>query len=66
LFERSYECIYYLLPIVVSVQDIIIDSIDGFDKGMSGLHPNPEVEESGCYCGDVYKMDVSGDYKTLW
>jgi hypothetical protein len=66
LFERSYECICYLLPIVVSVDDIDIDSIDKFDKGAPGLHPKSEGEEPTCYCGDVCKIDVSGNYKTLW
>jgi hypothetical protein len=64
LFERSYECICYLL-IVVSVDDIDIDSINGFDKGAPGLHPKPEGEKPEYYCGDVYKMEVSGDCKTL-
>jgi hypothetical protein len=33
---------------------------------MPGLHPKPEGEEPECYCGDICKMEVSGDYKTLW
>jgi hypothetical protein len=33
---------------------------------MAALHPKLEGEKSECYCGDVYKMEVSGDYKTLW
>jgi hypothetical protein len=33
---------------------------------MHELHPKPEGEEPECYCGDVRKMEVSGDYKTLW
>jgi hypothetical protein len=66
LFKRAYECICYLLLIVVSVDELDIDSIDGFDKGMPGLHPKPEGEEPECYCGDVCKMEVSGDYRTLW
>jgi hypothetical protein len=65
LFERFYECIFYLLLIVVSVDDIDIDSIDGFEKGAPGLHPKPKGEESTCYFGDICKMEVSGDYKTL-
>jgi hypothetical protein len=64
LFERSYECICYLLLIVVFIDELDIDSIDGFQKGMAALHEaNEELE---CYCGDVYKMEVSGDYKSLW
>jgi hypothetical protein len=56
----------YLLLIVVFVDDFNIDSIDGFDKGMPGLYPKPEGEKLECYCGGVCKMEVSGDYKTLW
>jgi hypothetical protein len=63
LFERFYECICYLLLIVVSVDELDIDSINGFEKGMATLHPKPEGEELECYCGDVYKMEVLGDYK---
>jgi hypothetical protein len=33
---------------------------------MPKLHPKPEGEELECYCGDIYKMHVLGDYKTLW
>jgi hypothetical protein len=33
---------------------------------MDALHPKPEVVEPEYYCGDVCKMVVSGDYKTLW
>jgi hypothetical protein len=66
LFERSYECIYYLLLIVVFIDDIDIDSIDGFDKGMPGLHSKPEGKEPDCYCGDVCKIELLGDYKSLW
>jgi hypothetical protein len=65
LFERSYECICYLLLIVVSVDELGIDSIDGFEKGMAALHPKPEGEEPECYCGDVCKIEVSDDYETL-
>jgi hypothetical protein len=63
LFERTYECICYI--IIVSIDELDIDSIDGFQKGMTTLHPKPEGEEPECYCGDVCKMEVSGDYKTL-
>jgi hypothetical protein len=63
----SYECIcYLLLLLIVSVDDIGIDSIIGFDKGAPRLHPKLEGEEPTCYCGDVCKMEVSCDYKTLW
>jgi hypothetical protein len=43
-----------------------IDSIDGFEKGMAALHPKLEGEELECYYGDICKMEVLGDYKTLW
>jgi hypothetical protein len=33
---------------------------------MTALHLKPEGEEPECYCCDVCKMEVSGDYKTLW
>jgi hypothetical protein len=54
----------YLL-IVVSVDELNIDSI-GFVEGLRELHPKPEGEKLECYCGNVYKMEVSDDYKTLW
>jgi hypothetical protein len=66
LFERSYECICYVLLIVVSVDELNIDSTDGFEKGMAALHLEQEGPESKCYYGDICKMEVSGDYKTLW
>jgi hypothetical protein len=66
LFERSYECICCLLLIVVFVDEFDIDSIDGFEKGMAALHLKPEGEEPECYYYDICKMEVSGDYKTLW
>jgi hypothetical protein len=56
---------FYLFPTVLSIDDNDINSIDGFDKGAPGLHPKPEGEEPECYCYDVCKMKVSGDYKTL-
>jgi hypothetical protein len=33
---------------------------------MPRLHPKQEGEKLECYCGGVCKMQVSGDYKTLW
>jgi hypothetical protein len=33
---------------------------------MLGLHIKPEGDEPECYYGDVCKMEVSDDYKTLW
>jgi hypothetical protein len=55
--------LYFL--IVVSVDEFDINSIDGFVKGICELHPKLEGEETECYYGDVCKMEVSGDYKTL-
>jgi hypothetical protein len=66
LFESSYECFYYIFHIVVPIIDRDIDAIDRFARTMPGLHPKPEGEVSECYCGDPCKMNVSGDYKTLW
>jgi hypothetical protein len=51
---------------VVSVDELDIDSIDESEKGMAALHPKLEGEELECYCSDVCKMEVSGDYKMLW
>jgi hypothetical protein len=64
--KGSYGCICFLLLLVVFVNELDIDSIDGFQKGMPGLHLKPDGEEPECYCGDVCKMEVSGDYKILW
>jgi hypothetical protein len=33
---------------------------------MPGLHPKPGGEVPKCYYSDLCKMNVSGDYKTLW
>jgi hypothetical protein len=51
---------------IVPGDELDIDALDRFVKGMRGLHPKPEGEEPECFCGDVCKMEVSGDYKTLW
>jgi hypothetical protein len=64
--KGSYECICYLLLIVIPDAELDIDEINGFTKGMGGLHPKPEGEDLECYYGDICKMEVSGDYKTLW
>jgi hypothetical protein len=61
----SYECICYLLFIVVPNDELDIDAINEFVKGMHGLHMKLEGEDPECYCGDVCKMEVSDDYKTL-
>jgi hypothetical protein len=33
---------------------------------MPGLHSKPEGEEPDCYYGDVCKIELLGDYKSLW
>jgi hypothetical protein len=64
--KGSHECICYILLFVVFIDELDIDSIDGFEKTMFRLHPKPVGEELECYCGDICKMQLSGDYKTLW
>jgi hypothetical protein len=51
---------------VVPDDELNIDALDGFVKAMRGLHLKPEGEDPECFCGDVCKMEVSGDYETLW
>jgi hypothetical protein len=41
------------------------DTTSETEKAMPGLHPKPEGEPPECFCGDPYKMNVSGDYKAL-
>jgi hypothetical protein len=43
----SHGCIYYFLPVVVSIDECDIDSIDGFVKTMLGLHLKSEGKEPG-------------------
>jgi hypothetical protein len=64
--KGSYRCICYILLVVVCIDEHNIDSIDGYEKTIPGLHPKPEGEPLECFYGDVCKMHVSGDYKTLW
>jgi hypothetical protein len=63
--KGSYGCICYILLVVVYIDEHDIDSIDGYEKTIPGLHPKLEGESPKCFCGDVCKMQVSGDYKTL-
>jgi hypothetical protein len=49
-------CICYILLVVVFIDGLNIDSINGFEKTMSGLHSKLEGEELEFYCGDVCKM----------
>jgi len=65
-YNGSYECFCYVVVTLVPDDELDIDALDGFAKGMRGLHPKPEGEDPECFCGDVCKMEVSGDYKTLW
>jgi hypothetical protein len=51
---------------VVPNAELDIDALDEYVKTMHELHPKPEGELPKCFCGDVCKMEVSGDYKTLW
>jgi hypothetical protein len=62
----SHWCICYILLVVVFIDELDIDSINRFEKTMPGLHPKLESGELECYCGDICKMQVSGDCKTLW
>jgi hypothetical protein len=64
--KGSFECICYILLVVVCIDEHDIDSIDGYEKTMPKFHPKLEGEPLECFCGDVCKMQVSGDYKTLW
>jgi hypothetical protein len=64
--KASYECICCLLVIVVPDDELDINALNGFGKGMHRLHPILAGEDLECYCGDVCKMEVSGNYNTLW
>jgi hypothetical protein len=64
--KGSYGCICYILLVVVCIDEHDIDSINGYEKTIPGLHPKPEGEPPDCFCGDACKMQMSGDYKTLW
>jgi hypothetical protein len=63
--KGSYGCICYILLVVVCVDEHDIDSINGYEKTIPRLHLKPEGEPPKCFCGDVCKMQVLGDYKTL-
>jgi hypothetical protein len=63
--KESYWCICYILLVIVCIDEHDIDSIDGYEKTIPRLHPKPESEPPECFCGDICKMQVSGDYKTL-
>jgi hypothetical protein len=45
--------------IIVFDDELDIDALDAF-------HSKPDGESPECFYGDVCKMEVSGDYKTLW
>jgi hypothetical protein len=63
--KGSYGCICYIFLVIVCIDEHDIDSIDGYEKTIPGLHPKSEGEPPECFCGDVCKMQVPGDYKTL-
>jgi hypothetical protein len=50
---------------VVPDDELDIDALDEFAKGIPNLHLKLEGEEPECFCGDICKMMVLGDYKTL-
>jgi hypothetical protein len=54
--KGSYRCICYILFVVVCIDEHDIDSIDGYEKTIPGLHPKPEGEPPECFYGDVCKM----------
>jgi hypothetical protein len=62
----SYECICYLIFTIVLDDELNIDALDGYAKAMRELYPKLEGEEPEYFCGDVCKMEVLDDYKTLW
>jgi hypothetical protein len=64
-FKGSYGSICYILLVVVCIDEQDIDSIDGYEKTIPELNPKPESEPLECFYGDVCKMQVLGDYKTL-
>jgi hypothetical protein len=51
---------------IVLDDELDIDALDRYAKAMHGLHLKPDGEEPECFCGEICKMEVSGDYKTLW
>jgi hypothetical protein len=52
----SYGCICYILLVVVCINEHDINSIDGYEKIIPGLHLKPEGERPECFCDDVCKM----------
>jgi hypothetical protein len=65
-FKGSYGCIYYLLFTIVPDDELDIDTLDGFSKGMHELHLKPQGKDPKCFCGDTCKVEMSGDNKTQW
>jgi hypothetical protein len=63
--KGSHKCICYILLVVVFINEHNIDSIDRFEKTIPELYLKPEGDKLKCYCGDVCKMQVSVDYKSL-
>jgi hypothetical protein len=54
--KGSYGYICYILLVVVCIDEHDIDSIDGYEKTIPGLHPKLEGEPPECFNGDVCKM----------
>jgi hypothetical protein len=52
----SYGCICYILLVVICINEHDINSIDGYEKIIPGLHLKPEGEPPECFCDDVCKM----------
>jgi hypothetical protein len=64
-FKWSNECICSLFY-KGNDDELDIDALDGYAKTIRRLHPKLEGEPSECFCGDICKLEVLGDYKTLW
>jgi hypothetical protein len=58
-FKGSYGCICYLLFTVVLDDELDIDTLDKFAKGIHELHLKPQGEDLDCFCGDTCKMAYS-------
>jgi hypothetical protein len=54
--KGSYGCICCILLVVVYIDENDIDSINGYEKTIPGLHLKQEGEPPECFCGDVCKM----------
>jgi hypothetical protein len=57
--------LFYVFTVVPD-DELDIDALDRYAKTMCGLHPKPEGESPESFCGDIFKMEVSDNYKTIW